>query len=341
MHDPVLVEITRGTLVESRHRGAVAIVDGMGKTVLALGDVDSPVFPRSAVKALQALPLIESGIADHYGLSEAELALAIASHSGEPEHAATAAAILNKAGRDAACLECGAHWPMSETAARALAGRGEKPTALHNNCSGKHAGFICLACGSGDEVKGYIRPDHPVQQRLHRTLEEMTGVSLPEARMGIDGCSIPTWAAPLRAFAHAFAKLATGQGLDPTRAQVAERLRRAAAAHPVMVAGSRRFDTLVMQKLGLRAFVKTGAEGVYCAALPELGYGLALKCADGATRGAEMMMAQLLISLLALENEDRDAILNAAKARLTNWNGMAVGALRASSDLTQSLKTLN
>src|SRR5688572_14120384 len=136
MDNPFLVEVTRGRLVESRHRGSVSVVDADGGIVLSIGDVDRRVFPRSAVKALQALPLLETGIADKYGLTDEEIALACASHSGEPEHARVAQAMLAKAGRDATCLECGTHWPMGEAAARQLATDGKTPSALHNNCSG-------------------------------------------------------------------------------------------------------------------------------------------------------------------------------------------------------------
>src|SRR5215210_7030701 len=164
MDNPILVEVTRGVEVESRHHGAVSVVDAEGTAVLTIGDVECRVYPRSAVKALQALPLVEGGFADKYGLTDAEIALACASHSGEPEHVATAAAMLAKAGQDAGCLECGAHWPMGDAAARALAAAGGTPSALHNNCSGKHAGFVCLACGLDASPRGYIGPEHRVQE---------------------------------------------------------------------------------------------------------------------------------------------------------------------------------
>ena len=144
MADPVLVEITRGNVVESVHRGALAVLDAQGRVVVAHGDIEQAIFPRSAVKGLQALPLIETGAADRYGLSAAELALACASHSGEPRHVEAAASMLAKAGRDLACLECGTHWPSNEQAARGLAAEGRTPSALHNNCSGKHAGLSLI-----------------------------------------------------------------------------------------------------------------------------------------------------------------------------------------------------
>jgi len=328
---PVLVEVYRGQAVESQHRGSVAVIDADGRTVLELGDIETPVFPRSAVKAFQALPLVESGIADRFGLTDEELALAISSHSGEPRHAETALGILKKAGKDQTCLECGAHWPSDKTAERALAAAGQKPSALHNNCSGKHSGFICLACGLDEDPKGYIKPDHRVQREIRAAGEEMTGFRVREEWTGTDGCSIPTYAVPLKNLAHGFAKLGTGAGLGPERAKAAAQLRRAAAAHPFMVAGTGRLDTVAMEIFGARLFVKTGAEGVYCAALPEQGLGIALKADDGETRASQAMLAGIVHRFLTMSEEERRAFDAKAWSTLTNWNGMTVGSVKPTS----------
>jgi L-asparaginase II len=328
MDNPVLVEVMRGQLVESQHRGALCVVDADGGNVLALGDVECRVFPRSAVKALQALPLLESGIADQYGLTDEEIALACASHSGEPRHVKTAAAMLAKAGRDETCLECGAHWPLGEVATRALAADRKEPTPLHNNCSGKHAGFICLACGLNEDPKGYVKPEHRVQQLVRASLEDLTGASHTLDVAGIDGCSIPTYAIPLPALAFGFAKLGTGNGISPGCANAAKRIRRAAAAHPFMVSGTGRFDTVVMEALGDRAFVKAGAEGVHCAALPELGFGIALKADEGTGRAAQAMMANTLLRFLPIDGPERAVIEALAHPVLKNWNGIEVGAIK-------------
>ncbi len=333
MADPILVEVTRGNATESEHRGAAVVVDAEGRAVLALGDTDRAVFPRSAVKGLQALPLVETGAADRYGLTQSELALACSSHSGEPRHTETAASMLAKAGRDVACLECGTHWPSNEHAARLLAASGREPTALHNNCSGKHSGFICVACATDADPKGYVRPDHAVQRRIKGILEEMMGVALPDAARGVDGCSIPTYASPLTGLATAFARFGSGAKLSRDRAAAAKRLREAAAAEPFMVAGSRRFDTIVMQALGEKAFTKTGAEGVYCAALPREGLGIALKCDDGAGRAAEAVMASLILAFAALSAEQRGLLSSYVDKPITNWNGIATGRLRVVGEL--------
>lgn len=325
--NPVLVEIYRGLAVESRHRGAFAVIDAKGDVVVSAGDIEKPVFPRSAVKAFQALPLIESGAADRFALTNQDLALTISSHSGEPQHVETARGILKKAGRDESCLECGTHWPMSREAERALAASGQKPTALHNNCSGKHAGFICLACGSDEDPKHYIRPDHFVQREIRAAGESITGFKVREEWSGTDGCSIPTYAVPLRHLAWGFAKLGTGHGLDPKRSLAAARLRKAAAEHPFMVAGSRRFDTAAMEIFGERLFMKTGAEGVYCAALPEQGFGIALKADDGEVRAAQAVLAGLVHRLLPMSGVEKQKLDASALPILRNWNGMDVGKI--------------
>jgi L-asparaginase II len=328
MDDPVMVETLRGGRVESAHRGVVAVLDADGGVVFAAGDIERAIFPRSAVKSIQALPLLESGAADRLGLTDAEIALACASHSGEERHVLGAAAMLAKAGRGVEALECGVHWPLGEAASRELAQSGKNPSALHNNCSGKHAGFICLACEMGVEPRGYVRAEHPMMREVTQAMAEMTGTRLDPADAAVDGCSIPTYAVPLRALAHAFARFGVGEGMGARRRAATQRIRRAVAAHPEMVAGTGRGDTVLMSALGDRAFTKTGAEGVWCAALPELGVGIALKCDDGTTRASSVMIAALLRRLLRLEGAQAEAVRRVAEPVLTNWNGIAVGALR-------------
>lgn len=349
--NPVLVEVWRGGSVESAHRGAFAVIDGDGALVCALGDIDRPVFPRSAVKLLQALPLVASGAADASGLSDEELALACASHNGEPAHVATAAAMLAKAGADAAVLECGAHWPYREAMQRQMAARGELPTPLHNNCSGKHAGFICLGCHLARRsvgtitpqalrsfVAGYVRAEHPLMREVAHALQATTGCDLRDAPQGIDGCSIPTYGIALRRLALGFGRVASGVGLHADFARAAQRLRRAVAHAPFMVAGSDRFDTRVMQRLGERVCCKVGAEGMYCAALPERGLGVALKIDDGNNaRAAEVVMAVLIERFVALDSADAAWLRRLVEPSLRNWNGIHVGRLAASATLREHL----
>jgi L-asparaginase II len=327
MNNPVLVEVLRGTVVESRHTGAVVAVDAGGREVLALGDVQRPVFPRSAIKAIQALPLVESGAADGYGFGPEELALACSSHSGEPGHVAVVERMLTRLGLDDSALRCGVHWPIHQPSAQALARGGGAATAVHNNCSGKHAGFLCIACATGADPVRYVQPSHPVQRMVRDTLEVLSQSPLLPNVCAVDGCSAPTWALPLDGLALAFARFGTGTHMLPERARAAARLRDACTAHPWHVAGTGRFCTEVMQKFGARIFLKTGAEGVYCAALPEFGIGIAVKCDDGAGRAAETMMAAALDRLL---NNDADSVLLEPFVRpvIRNWNGIAVGGLR-------------
>lgn len=342
--NPLLVEALRGGAVESFHRGALALVDADGGVVLSIGDIERTVFPRSAVKVLQALPLVASGAADRFGLGDDELALACASHGGEPAHAATAAAMLAKAGLDEGALECGSHWPYLDTAARALAASGQAPCPLHNNCSGKHAGFACLGAhlaGDGDRrrfLAGYVAPGHPVMREVTQALAAATGADLAAAPRGTDGCSIPTFGIALRRLAHAFARVGTGVGLSADHAAAARRLRQAVARAPFMVAGSGRFDTRVMERLGERVFCKVGAEGVYCAALPEAGLGVAIKMDDGNTaRACEVTMAAVIAALVRLDDDERGFVESLADLELRNWNGIEVGRLRASAALRDAL----
>jgi L-asparaginase II len=326
MTNPVLVEVMRGSIVESRHRGAVAVADAEGRDVLALGDVTIPVFPRSAIKALQALPLVEQGAAARYGFGDQELALACASHSGEPAHVAGVERMLAKAGLSPSALRCGAHFPISQAAAAEVA-RAGAPSALHNNCSGKHAGFLCFACALGVDAAEYFRPEHPVQRQVRAVLEDFTGAVLGQEVCAIDGCSVPTWAVPLKNLALGFAKFGTGHGLVPERARAAARLRQACARQPWYVAGTGRFCTEVMQLLGERVFVKTGAEGVYCGAFPEQGLGIAIKCDDGAGRAAQAIMAVMIARFVPLEASEQAALAPYARSSLQNWNGIEVGAI--------------
>jgi L-asparaginase II len=325
MDDPVLVEVTRGGRVESRHRGAIAILDADGGVHTALGDIDRPVFPRSAVKSIQALPLVESGAADAFGFGEKELALACSSHSGEPAHVALAASMLQRAGLDGTALECGAHWPSRQEVTIELARSGATPTALHNNCSGKHSGFLSVCQHCGVDHHGYVRMDHRLQDMVRDALEGVTGAPHGLDNSGTDGCSIPTYAIPLKSLALGFARMATGTRLGPKRAAAAKRLFSACMDEPFYVAGTGRACTKIMEAGKGRVFVKTGAEGVYCAAVPELGLGIALKCDDGAGRASEAVVCSVLAHLLRDDAGLSGKLANLAHSTLRNWNGIEVG----------------
>ncbi|NTJ41579.1 asparaginase [Agrobacterium larrymoorei] len=333
MHNPVTVEVTRGNLVESRHRGMAVVVDGDGKTLFSAGDVESGVFPRSACKAMQALFLVESGAADAYGFGDRELALSCASHSGEDAHVELAASMLAEAGKDLNALECGAHWSLDQKALIQQARAMDRPTALHNNCSGKHSGFICACSHSGIETKGYVNYEHPLQREIRATMESLTGTALGEDNCGVDGCSIPTYAVPLKSLAHGFAKMATGQGLEPVRAKASRRLMEACMAEPFYVAGTGRTCTKLMEIAPGRIFAKTGAEGVFVGVLPQQGISIAVKCEDGTTRAAESMIAALLARYVEKDSAEQAALLAFANRPLKNWNGIHLGDVRVTSAL--------
>lgn len=328
MQNPVLVEVTRGRMVESRHRGMAVVVDGDGAIVMGLGEVETPVFPRSAVKSMQALPLVETGAADRYAFGDKELALACASHSGEPEHMRLAGDIVARASLSEADFECGRHWSSEQKVLIEQARAGDKPDQLGNNCSGKHAGFLCLSCHAGVDHHGYVGYDHFVQASVRDTMSDLTGASLGHDNCGTDGCSIPTYAVPLVSLARGFGKMATGKGLEPIRAAASRRLIAACMAEPFYVAGTKRFCTRLMQVAPGKIFAKTGAEGVFCAILPEKGLSFAVKCEDGTTRAAESMIAALLARHFDKETPEHAALMAMANHSMRNWIGLHVGDVR-------------
>lgn len=333
MSNPVLVELTRGNLVESVHRGAFAVCDASGKVLHSAGDIHTPIFPRSAIKAIQALFLMESGAADAYGFGNKELALACSSHSSEPEHADLAEKMLLKAGLSESDLECGAHWSFDHKTLINQAKSGLEPSQLHNNCSGKHAGFLCAACHSGIGLKGYVTREHEVQKIMAHNMELVTGGQMVDELCGTDGCAIPTFAVPLSNIAQGYAKLSTGEGLSKTHADSAQRLIKACMAEPFYVAGASRACTKLMEMAPDRIFVKTGAEGVYTAILPELGLGFALKIDCGTTRGAEVAIAALLAKVLGKDDPAYDDLMGFTTRDFSNWNGQKVGAFQVTDAL--------
>lgn len=325
---PMTVGVVRGKHAESTHQIHAVIARDDGSLVAWHGDPQRRTFPRSTVKAIQALVLLESGAADRFGFTPAELALACSSHAGTPLHVETARSMLDKAGLESEALECGAHWPLDEGSARALARTADEPSPLHNNCSGKHAGFLAVARHLGIDPTGYVAPDHPVQQRVTAALAEVCGVPLSAANRATDGCSIPTYAMPLSSLATGFARIGTGASLSAGRREACERLRRAVADNPLLLAGPGRFDSRVTATCGPRVFLKSGAEGVLCAAIPEAGLGIALKAEDGALRASEVAMAWLLLELLPKPTDDQRSLLNELhNPTVKNWRGSMVGFL--------------
>ena len=314
-----LVEVRRGAFLESVHTGHAAVCDAAGALQEGWGDPGTTILPRSSCKMIQALPLAR----ERPDLPAERLALACASHEGARAHTARVAGWLADLGLSEADLRCGAHMPKDREARHALIRGGRAPDQTHNNCSGKHAGFLMLAgrLGGGPD---YVDPSHPVQRAVLAAFEEATGETSPGH--AVDGCSAPNFACSLRGLAIAAARMATGDGAE-------RRLREAMVAHPDLVAGEGRACTELMRAMDGVA-VKTGAEGVFVAILPAAGLGVAVKAADGATRAAECAIAAILARLGVL-----DARHPAAKARMTppvvNWRGIRCGEVRPAPALTR------
>jgi L-asparaginase II len=327
--NPVLAEAVRGNWVENRHRGAFVIVDASGTIIASAGDIERAIFPRSAIKSMQALPIFARHAEEKFHHTPQELAMACASHHGEDAHVSTVTGLLSRMGLSAADLECGAHQPTNSAARDALRAAGAQPSALHNNCSGKHSGMLSVALAMGVPTSGYVGREHEVQKQVRAAVEAVIGEPLTEGKCGTDGCSIPTFAGPLRAFAYGFARMATGQGLSPEHARAARALFDAATSNPLLVAGTGHIDTLVMQAFGGRVMQKGGAEGVQCGAIRDKGWGYALKCDDGNMAASQAMVARLLLTYAEPDSSQRAVLEKFVSQPAKNVRGTEVGELRA------------
>jgi L-asparaginase II len=318
------VEVTRGDVVESRHRIHAAVVVA-GTLRFVTGSPDIVTVTRSAVKSIQAQPLIDDGVLGELGWGARELALACASHSGEPEHVRLAAAMLASVGLDESDLACGPHAPYHEPSARALAEAGQDPGRLHNNCSGKHAGMLALARKHGWPTAGYHEGSHPVQQRMLAEMSKWTGLAADEIAVGIDGCGVVTYGVPLHSLAYAFSKLslAAASG-EPGPSAVVD----AMTLHPHLVGGTGRLCTELMREMKGDVFVKVGAEGVYCAGIPLSGIGVALKVEDGSTRGSETALLAVLREIWVLRG-DEPLIERFRQPQVLNTRDEVVGEVRS------------
>jgi L-asparaginase II len=315
---PIRVVLTRGT-VESVHDVDVVISDAQGASEV-WGDAARAVMPRSAIKPLQVVPLVRSGAAAAFDLTDSEIALGAASHSAEPDHIAAVHGWLDRIGLDAELLECGPSRPFSDDEADRLIAQGQTFGAVHNCCSGKHVGFLAEALHLGIDPTGYIERDHDVQRLVTSAIEEFTGVDLSQAVPGIDGCGIPTFALPLDKLALGMARLVTPAELDTDTAGAAQRVTAALAANPWWVSGTGRTEETLTNAAAEPVILKTGAEGVFTGALPERQIGIALKVRDGATRAANASIAAVLEHLGVVPEGH-------STSETTNRAGMVVGDL--------------
>lgn len=324
-----MTEVWRGSLLESLHHGHAVICDDSGQIVRSWGDPDAVIYPRSSCKMVQALPLITSGAADKFGLNSAHLALACASHSGAAIHTDRVAPWLDQLGLSDTDFRCGPQMPSDEDAMHNLIRRHQTPCQIHNNCSGKHAGFLTLAAhmGAGPE---YIDIDHPVQQAALAAFEDTTDQGSPT--FGIDGCSAPNFATTMRGLARAMAYFATAEERADRQSKAAAQLTAAMMLHPELVAGEGRACTELMRAMQGQAAIKTGAEGVYIAIVPEKRMGVALKIADGTTRAAECTIAAILCSLGVLEAE-HPATRRFMNAPILNRRGVDTGTIKPADGL--------
>ena len=339
-----LVEVTRGTIVESRHRGHVAAVDGEDRVAAYLGDPDTVTYLRSSAKPFQAIPLVASGAADRFGLTEKEIAIACASHSGEPIHTAAVLSILNKIGLKPEDLKCGAHEPFSASETRNLRARGEEPNVLHNNCSGKHAGMLALALHLGAPTESYDQLDNPVQLAIRDVIARFSSLPVDGIAIGIDGCGVPVFGMSVRAMARMYAHLcAPPASFDETTRAACKRIVAAMINYPEIIGGTtERLDTEMMRAARGRLISKIGAEGVYtvgvlpCVQWPS-GLGLALKIEDGENfRARPAVVIEALRQLGVLRDESLAAVAPYARFPILNRRGDEVGEVRASFELIRA-----
>jgi len=330
--EPLHVLVTRGGAEESCHAVDVALCDGDGGVLVGLGDVERRVFPRSAMKPLQAIALAEAweGLTTETRLTPVEFSLICGSHNGQPEHVAAVEGLLAKFGLDAGHLACGRQWSSDQPTMIDQVRSLDQPGRIHNNCSGKHAGMLALSTIIGAGPQGYAAITHPVQQKILGVLEAMVGLDLMAHPHGIDGCGAPAMSAPLGNWARGFALFAGGGELAAGRAAACARIRSGIAAAPRLIAGDRRLCTALASAFGERITAKIGAEGVYGCAFHEFGLGAMVKARDGNARAAEAAIAALIHALGYDLPEDVAAL---AMPRLVNWAGDAVGDIRVGAPL--------
>ncbi|MCZ6597570.1 MAG: asparaginase [Planctomycetota bacterium] len=330
--NPVLVRVWRGEAVESAHRGAWVLVDGSGRALDGAGDFETPIYARSAVKSLQALPLLETGAADRFAFTEPELAVCAASHDAEACHVETVRGILDRLGLTEEHLRCGPQLPGHPEARRELERLrdrdGEGASPIYNNCSGKHAGFLALALHLGVPPERYLDPESDGQRLVHAAVAEMAGLAVEDVAFGIDGCSAPTFRLPLRSLGAAFARLTAPDRLAPDRAASCRRIVRAVTNNPVLLGGShRRLDTDLLQATGGRLYPKIGAEGVYALGVRDAGRALAIKIDDGGRRAVYAEVVGLLERLGLAVGDELAQLERWTDPVLRNRAGLEVGRL--------------
>ena len=336
-----LVEVKRGSITESRHRGHIVVVDPGGNIIASLGAPENVTYLRSSAKPFQAMPLLTTGAAERFDFSDREVALACGSHNGEPIHTDLAASMLRKIGLGPEALHCGAHEPYGAEAALELRARGEQPNALHNNCSGKHAGMLAVAVHLGAPIDNYESAENPVQKMIADIVAQFSGVAVTDMAIGVDGCAVPAFGITVKAMALAYARLISPPAsFDKKTRDACERIVRVMSAYPELIGGtSERLDTELMRAAPQRLVSKVGADGVYTAGIkpseewPQ-GLGIALKIEDGDDKRARApVVIESMRQLGILHDESLEAVARYAFFPVKNRRGDIVGEVSASFDL--------
>lgn len=324
-----LVNVTRGNLIESVHHGHIAVVDAKGNLLYYAGNPEAVVFARSSMKPIQAIPVVETGAADHYGFNDADLSLCCASHNGEKIHTDRILAILARAGLEDTCLKCGTHPPRWEERYKELIREGKEITPLYNNCSGKHTGMLVTAKHLGETLENYYELNHPVQQRIFAAVSEMTDYPIEKIEIGIDGCGVPVHGLPLEKIAYGYARLAQPDALPENRSNAIRRVTKAMITAPDMVGGTDRFCSDFM-RVGKGRFIgKVGAEAVYCIGVLETGLGIAIKIEDGNSRAVFPAAVEALKQLNLLTAEQIEELAGYYRPKLRNARNEVIGELVA------------
>jgi L-asparaginase II len=324
----ILVRVWRGPLMESQHHGHIAVVNHHGKLLHQLGNPHFRTFARSTAKLLQTLPVLESGAADHFEFTDAEIALLCASHSGQEEHVLAASSILSKLNLTSEDLQCGSHEPFHLLTTIRMRAERVAPTPLHNNCSGKHSGMLALAVHSQIPFEQYLRPEHPVQRQMLQTVSEMSGLQQSEIMLGTDGCGVPVFGMDIDRLAFAFARLGRPEQLAEARANACNRILNAIRKNPLYLAGSDRFDTRLIEVTQGRIIGKMGAEGLFALTVPQEGLGIVIKIEDGNERALYPAVVEALLQLGLVSHAEGEALASFHVPVLHNWQGTEVGRIR-------------
>ena len=331
---PIFIEVTRGGMVESIHRGVCVISDAKGEIYKSWGNHERQIYPRSAIKPLQAIPVVASGAAESLKMNSAELALCCASHSGEKIHTEKVFKWLERLGLDSADLECGPQMPSDQATAEHLIHVNELPLSLHNNCSGKHAGMLTTAIHKKQPTIGYTKPDHPIQMDLIGLIGELGNIDLSVTARGLDGCGIPVFGIPIKSVALAMAKLADPDILEHSKKEACIQITEACSKNPIMISGTNKINTLMQIETAGKALVKGGAEGVYTAAINSLGLGVCIKIDDGAGRAASLAMLAVMSKLNVLSEDSVQKIKKFGFDEVRNWAGTLVGKIEIGDSLS-------